>query len=470
MTGTLIFDADWLTPEQIQMDGKTINYLAAHDIQYVQHPVAPIQRLNVFVPAAYENGGTVNGYTRDTAPIFMPNTVGGYFPGPADDPTRTQWPNNAATIKQALKRGYVVIAAGLRGHTTVNEAGQRVGQAPAFIVDMKAAVRYVKYNQARLPGNVERIITNGTSAGGATSALMGASGNAKFFEGALTSLGAAPATDDIFAVSAYCPIHNLEHADMAYEWQFNGINDWNRSQPVAGSMKNGRPKFESITGTLSANDQSLSADLKRQFCDYLNGLQLHDANGQALTVSPDGTGTFQNYLVQLLTDSAQSALDKGVDIHKYAGFTVTNGKVTGLDLKAYLTSLTRMKAVPAFDQLDLGSLENRLFGDATVLNRHFTSFSQEHTTVPAQLAETELVEAVNPLTYLTGKQSAKIAQHWRIRHGAADRDTSFAIPIILATVLQNQGQDVDFALPWDIPHSGDYDLGELFAWIDGLCQ
>ncbi|MGA3408179.1 hypothetical protein [Lactiplantibacillus pentosus] len=42
MTETLIFDSDWLTPEQIQLDGKTINYLAAHDIQYVQHPVAAI--------------------------------------------------------------------------------------------------------------------------------------------------------------------------------------------------------------------------------------------------------------------------------------------------------------------------------------------------------------------------------------------------------------------------------------------
>ncbi len=37
-----------------------------------------------------------------------------------------------------------------------------------------------------------------------------------------------------------------------------------------------------------------------------------------------------------------------------------------LDLTAYLKSLTRMKAVPAFDQLDLDSPENNLFGDALV--------------------------------------------------------------------------------------------------------
>lgn len=51
------------------------------------------------------------------------------------------------------------------------------------------------------------------------------------------------------------------------------------------------------------------------------------------------------------------------------------------------------------------------------------------------------------------------------RHGSIDRDTSLAIPTVLATRLQNKGYAVDFALPWDRPHSGDYDLTELFAWM-----
>ncbi|MGZ1155129.1 hypothetical protein ACXO28_05360 [Lactobacillus delbrueckii subsp. bulgaricus] len=34
----------------------------------------------------------------------------------------------------------------------------------------------------------------------------------------------------------------------------------------------------------------------------------------------------------------------------------------------------------------------------------------------------------------------------------------------------NQGKEVDFALPWGIPHSGDYDLDDLFAWIDQIIQ
>ena len=33
---------------------------------------------------------------------------------------------------------------------------------------------------------------------------------------------------------------------------------------------------------------------------------------------------------------------------------------------------------------------------------------------------------------------------------------------MLATVLRNHGYAVDLALPWDVPHSGDYDLPALF--------
>ncbi len=52
--------------------------------------------------------------------------------------------------------------------------------------------------------------------------------------------------------------------------------------------------------------------------------------------------------------------------------------------------------------------------------------------------------------------------------GAKDRDTSFLVPVNLATKLMNAGYDVDFFLPWNRPHSGDYNLDDLFRWIDAL--
>lgn len=38
----------------------------------------------------------------------------------------------------------------------------------------------------------------------------------------------------------------------------------------------------------------------------------------------------------------------------------------------------------------------------------------------------------------------------------------------MATKLQNLGYVVDFAIPWGAPHSGDYDLEELFEWTDTI--
>lgn len=457
----LDFDSTCFELKTIQLNGQVITYQAAMDVTYIANPVDPIQKLNIFVPAAYFEGGTINGYQRDTAPILMPNTIGGYMPGPRDYPGKTDWPTNTKTIARALVHGYVVIAAGVRGRT------QATGKAPAFIVDMKAAVRYVRANANVIPGNVDTIITNGTSAGGATSALMGASGNAAYFEPLLKDLGAADASDNIFAVSAYCPIHNLEHADMAYEWEFNGLNDWYRQKMA---MVAGKIKFTPWSGVLTQAEQRLSAELKLEFIDYLNDLNLTATDGTTLRLTADGAGTFKDLVGSYLIESAQRALSTGVDIHKYAGFTVTAGRVTTIDVDAYFESITRMKAVPAFDDLALNSPENNLFGDSVVPAKHFTAFAQVHTTNPAQLADEKLVAAINPVTYLAEEPTTMIAQHWRIRHGAADRDTSFAIPIILATLLQNRGYDVNFALPWDTPHSGDYDLGELFAWIDGICQ
>lgn len=464
----LSFDSTQFTLRTSQFGRQKIDYQAAMDIPYVADPVDSIQKLNIFVPAGYFAGATINGYQRDTAPILMPNTVGGYMPGPRDDPENTQWPTNAKTIIAALAHGYVVISAGLRGRTQTDAQGQFISKAPAFIVDMKAAVRYVKANADRIPGDVDCIVTNGTSAGGATSALMGASGNAAYFEPALAALGAAQASDDIFAVSAYCPIHNLEHADMAYEWEFNGLNDWYRQKMA---MSDGKMTFTPWQGTLTVEQQQLSTTLKADFITYLNGLHLTAENGQPLTLDDQGNGSFKDLMRDYLMAAGQRAVDAGVDVHKYAGFTVSDGQVTDLDVTAYLTSLTRMKAVPAFDDLALSSPETSLFGDKTTPAKHFTAFAQAHTQVSAVLAPAELIAAVNPVTYLSETQSTRsIAPHWRIRHGAADRDTAFAIPMILATLLKNRGLDVDFTLPWDTPHSGDYDLDQLFAWIDRLCQ
>ena len=90
-------------------------------------------------------------------------------------------------------------------------------------MDLKAAVRYLRSNTGRIPGDPDKIVSDGTSAGGAVSTLLGASGDSPIYDKYLNELGAADASDAILAVAAYCPITDLENADKAYEFVFGGL-------------------------------------------------------------------------------------------------------------------------------------------------------------------------------------------------------------------------------------------------------
>jgi hypothetical protein len=452
--------------QQLTVSGQALAVRAFEGIVYVAQPVdSTYQVMNIYVPEAYFQGQTLNGYTAQTAPIFLPNQVGGYMPalpGTARAPAQGPGAGRTSAIAQALAQGFVVASPGARGRTTQDAQGRYTGKAPAAIVDLKAAVRYLRFNDAAMPGNAERIVSNGTSAGGALSALLGASGNHPDYEAELQALGAAPARDDIFAVSAYCPITNLDHADAAYEWQFNGINDFRK---IDISMLDFKVQRTEVAGTLTPEQVQVSNELKASFPAYVNSLHLRSPQGQPLTLDDAGQGSFKDAVAALVMASAQAALADGQDLSHLNWLHIQAGRVTSLDYDAYLRYAGRMKQPPAFDDLGLASGENELFGTTTDKARHFTAFSAQHNTATgASQASAQVVKMMNAMAYI-GAPGATNATHWRIRHGTKDRDTSLAIPAMLATTLQSQGYAVDFALPWDRPHSGDYDLKELFAWI-----
>ena len=167
--------------------------------------------------------------------------------------------------------------------------------------------------------------------------------------------------------------------------------------------------------------------------------------------------------------SAQKVLVAQTDLSKLSWLKIENGKVTGLDFEAYVKYMQRQKTPPAFDSLDLFTPENQEFGTDKIDKQHFTAFSFEYSSVGAKRADEKLVKMMNPMDYI-GQPDTKVSPHWHIRHGSKDKDTSLAISVILGTVLQNKGSDVDLALPWNKPHSGDYDLEELFTWTDKLCK
>jgi hypothetical protein len=188
-----------------------------------------------------------------------------------------------------------------------------------------------------------------------------------------------------------------------------------------------------------------------------------------LSLDATGKGSFKDYMKSLVIASAQKALDQGQDLSKLAWLHIDgHTNVRELDFDGYLRYLERQKLAPAIDGVDLSTGENQLFGNERTGKRHFTKFAASHDTAAGmERADERVVGMMNPMNYI-GALAVKNAKYWRIRQGTKDKDTSLAIPTLLALTLHSHNIAVDFVLPWDRPHGGDYDLDELFAWIDKI--
>ena len=451
---SLAFDVKNYESMSTTVDNKEIKYRAFEYIPYVANPIDIDQQyMNIYVPEEYFNNGTVNGYNTQTSPIFMPNAVGGYMPSQAMTPKVENGKPNS--VVYALSRGYVVASPATRGRTNKASDGNFIGKAPAVIVDLQAATAYLHANDSTMPGNANRIITNGTSAGGAVSLLQGAAGNSSDFQPYLQALGAATAATNVYAVSAYAPITNLDAADMAYEWSYNGITSSNKV-------------------SMSHDDVAYSNLLNEHFPDYVNNLQLHDSVGRVLKLDKNGNGTFKNYVKEFIIAAANKAQAKGTDLSKHTYLVRDNktGTIKDINWEAYNRFVSRSKAPGAFDSRSNDSGENNLFGTSTTDNNHFTITAALHDTTSnpeAYVQNAKVVTMMNPMNYL-GSPAATNAQFYRIRYGTADSNTSVAIPLIVGTRAQNLGYKVDMATPFDVNHSGDYDLDELFNWMDNIVK
>ena len=477
---TLTFDINNYESMTGTVDNKEIKYRAFEYIPYVSNPIDIDQQyINIYIPEEYFNNGTVNGYNTQTAPIFMPNNVGGYMPSqPMAPKVENNKPNSAL---YALSRGYVVASPATRGRTNKASDGNFIGKAPAVIVDLQAATAYLHANDATMPGNAKRIITNGTSAGGAVSLLQGATGNTSDYQPYLQALGAATASTDVYASSAYAPITNLDAADMAYEWSYNGITSFNKVSMGQGELPQANvggapaPMQRSVQRVnLTNNDVAYSDLLKSHFPDYVNNLQLRDRTGVILKLDKKGNGTFKQYVKSFIIDAANKAKSNGADLSRYSFLLLdkNTGLVKDIDWDAYNSFTSRSKVPGAFDSRSNDSGENSLFGTSTSDTNHFTITAALHDTTPnndVYVENAKIVTMMNPMNYL-GSPSATNAKYYRIRYGTSDSNTSVAIPLIVGTRAQNLGYSVDMATPFGVDHSGDYDLQDLFNWMDSIVK
>lgn len=427
------------------------NYDAEHDVywqigvQYVANPeTTAYESLGIYVPGAYltatDNGdgtytaainptGAVAAYTVATAPIVYPVNTPGYSAQAA--PTAYSYDS----VASYMAAGFIYVEAGMRGRNNgYDESGNLIysGGAPWGVTDLKAAIRYYRYNQSILLGNTEHIFTFGMSGGGAQSSLMGATGDSELYFPYLEEIGAAmvdakgePISDAVYGTMAWCPITSLDSADEAYEW--------NMGQYATTDTR--------AEGTWTS---ALSKDLAAAYADYLNQLGLTDENGNVLTLesSADGiyaAGSYYDYLLATVTESLNNFLidttfpytetsgggfmgggpsgempaggppagampEGGPPAGEMPGGAASSEVVTttyataqdyidalnaeaewvSYDAASNTATITNMadfatyvkkaaKSVPAFDDLALGQAENQVFGTDESDARHFDS-------------------------------------------------------------------------------------------------
>ena len=507
----------------LTFDNAAWQYDEANDIYwqvgvvYVANPASlDYETLGIYVPGAYleatANGdGTytasvkpdaqVGQFTATTAPYVLPVNTPGFNASQAP----TWLADGIASYTQA---GMIYLQPGIGGrdNTTDSQGQEVVGGAPWGVTDLKAAIRYVRYNKDVLPGDTDKIVSFGHSGGGAQSAILGASGDSTLYNPYLEALGAAmkdkegnPISDAPYGTMTWSPITSLDYADAAYEWNLGQFADSNTR----------------AEGTFT---QALSQDLAKEYANYINQLGLkHEGQALTLTESSEGIytqGSYATYLEGVVNQSLNNFLaDTSFPYTSDgAGPGGSTESVTYGTAQAYIDSLnaetqwvtydaaanrakissladfakyvkTASKSVPAFDALDRSLAENAVFGVADANELHFDQLvarllknnqakyesltdwnSQYVTDFESDLAKTDSLgktiaerqDLYNPMFYLTsaysGYQTSKPAPHWRIRSGLSQGDTALTVETNLALALENQAngavKSVDFATVW----------------------
>ena len=480
------------------------------------------QTMLVYIPTQYLNidaKGQVTGinhnakignYTADTAPIIYENNCTGW---------KSSQPKGCDATY--IKEGMIYVSAGARSRNAVDQSGlYNTGKAPTPIVDLKAGIIAIRANDDILPGNRDHIISVGTSGAGQMSSLLGASGNMSEYYSYMYDAGVLGVTknedgtysskykDNIYASQCYCPIADLENADIAYAWWW------------FDSVDKGGDKYTEMGAKEPVELTEFQRELQKleayAFVDYINSLNLKDANGKALTLESPRKGSYYDAVLQNMSDALNALVKDGsIDPEKaYPNSSNwlkknSDGTYSVTDMSGFLVGTglisQRNKNVPGFDTF-WSTAENDEFGYssqvggvhysasvAKVLKDNYYKLCKldgfNNVDVDKYIEEaltgedaayienqTNLMNATEILLGNNGLKKVDPAQHWRTRNGTADQHTSFTIAYDLCLAANMAGYDTDYSLVWNMGHGSreGTSTGTFVDWVneivkDGFC-
>ncbi|MCR5741119.1 MAG: tannase [Gammaproteobacteria bacterium] len=484
-TGTTSSDLELIDMDKWSYESSSDVYYQV-SISYCSSPLdESYENLAIFVPGDYFNGtknsdgtysctinesATINGYSASTAPILFPvNTAGHKAQSPV-----TSFAKKCTTY---TSEGYIYVHAGCRG----KDAG-----VPAGVTDLKAAIRYIRYNEELLPGSTDRIVVYGHSGGGSQSAVLAATGDSSLYTPYLESIGAANTSDAVNAAMCWCPITGFDSADLGHEWMMGATRS-----------------------NLSDEMQGYSDALAAAYADYVNNIGFVDEDGNALTLieSSDGiyqAGTYYEYVKEVIEESLEHYLEdedmSSSEITSYiaslnsdttwVSYNSSSKEVTITSIEEFAKHCKKAsKPIAAFDKLEDGGHELFNTGDGECT--HFDSVLYE--IIKGSSYESDFASDLSSLDYLgntiqyrlnmfsplyylmeanEGYQTASVAENWRIRTGIEQSDTPLTTEINLALALNAYGVNVDFETVWEQGHTQAEREGSgidnFVSWLESL--
>jgi len=259
--------------------------IARYSRWYAENPNHLNQRMTIYVPS---------NATAESAVYFIVSNGG--WGGTTFNGTRignnfnySVSGSSPSDIALALERGMIIVDCGHRGRNSLADPynpGQYIHHSPAQVSDVKAGLRFLKYNAE--PGmllegkfNPDLVFIAGHSGGGGMVALAAASGNSPDYFESLYALGAAgieydgvnytsTVSDRFGGTYGQNPIIDIAMGGQMYEWSHNPV----RTLRASNAGNNGNMAPYATNDVLMA-----SAWYANDFVRYLNGITI---NGEPL--------------------------------------------------------------------------------------------------------------------------------------------------------------------------------------------
>ena len=404
------------------------------------------QKFDIYVPGEYLIGkksynekykceiSTKNeksGYNAKSAPMI----ISIQSEESTEQKTHTEY--DFEEISNYINEGYIYIWPGTRGLKENQKNASNEEYSNAIIdgvTDLKALVRFCRFNKGIIPGDTERIISFGSNGGGTKSAILGASGDSERYSSKLLAVGAIMANDDGLGISdsvngTMCstPINILEIAQKANAWS---IGQYLYNEDL--------------------EKQRANKELALQYANFVNKMKFKSEDGTLLYLDETNQGVYArgayfNYMI--------SEIEKSINLFlKNNSFLYTNTKrnITYNTAKEYVEYLnSNVKWIMYDDSTN------------TVKISSFKDFAYFYKDNNIQIDSKVNLNEYNPYYYLSNKynglDSSYISRNWNICTLIDDEYNNFLPEENLKLILQKNEdvKKINYTCIWTEDYTND---------------